>query len=102
MLVRTLGPEVGWIVRSHIGWGGEQNILYKGVETSHEHSNQTRPSQQTRFKNIERKSERESPKRSISASGELGLLQIVSESDTEQCASEEAEPQKGVDTRRCQ
>ena len=23
-----------WIVRSHVGWGGEQNILYKGVETS--------------------------------------------------------------------
>ena len=31
---RTLGPERGWIVRSHIGWGGERNILYKGVETS--------------------------------------------------------------------
>ena len=24
----------GWIVRSHIGWGREQNILHKGVETS--------------------------------------------------------------------
>ena len=24
----------GWIVRSHINWGGEQTILYKGVETS--------------------------------------------------------------------
>ena len=58
MPVRTLGPEVGglegptsigegnecqrgcwalkggWIVRSHVGWGGERNILYKGVETS--------------------------------------------------------------------
>ena len=31
---RTLGSEAGWIVRSHIGWGGEQNILYKSVETS--------------------------------------------------------------------
>ena len=30
----TLGPEGGWIVMSHIGWGGERNILYKGVETS--------------------------------------------------------------------
>ena len=30
---RTLGPEGGWIVMSHISWGGEQNILYKGVET---------------------------------------------------------------------
>ena len=24
----------GWIVRSHISWGGEQNIIYKNVETS--------------------------------------------------------------------
>ena len=30
---RTLGPEGGWIVMSHIGWGGEQITLYKGVET---------------------------------------------------------------------
>ena len=29
---RTLGPEGGWIVISHIGWGGEQNIFY-GVKT---------------------------------------------------------------------
>ena len=28
------GLERGWIVRSHIGWGGELNTLYKGVETS--------------------------------------------------------------------
>ena len=27
------GPKRGWIVMSHIGWGGEQNTLYKGVET---------------------------------------------------------------------
>jgi len=27
-------PEERWTVRSHIGWGGERNILYKGVETS--------------------------------------------------------------------
>ena len=27
-------PQRGWIVRSHIDWGGEQNILYKGMETS--------------------------------------------------------------------
>ena len=27
------GPEGGWIVMSHLGWGGEQNTLYKGVET---------------------------------------------------------------------
>ena len=31
---RTLSPEGGWIVRSHIGWRGERSILYKGVETS--------------------------------------------------------------------
>ena len=30
---RTLGSEGGWIVMSHIGWGGEQTTLYKGVET---------------------------------------------------------------------
>ena len=29
-----IGPQMGWIVRSHIGWGGEQIILFKGVETS--------------------------------------------------------------------
>ena len=28
------GPKGEWIVRSHIGWGGEQSILYKSVETS--------------------------------------------------------------------
>ena len=39
-----VGPRRGWIVRSHISWRGEQNILYKGVETS---------SYQTRFKNLE-------------------------------------------------
>ena len=26
--------QEGWIVRSHIGWRGERNISYKGVETS--------------------------------------------------------------------
>ena len=78
---RTLGPEGGWIVRSHISWGGEQSILYKGVETS---------PQQMCFKNLEEKPEKESPKRIISASGELGLLQMVSEPDTGQCASEDA------------
>ena len=25
------GSRREWIVRSHIGWGGEQNIPYKGV-----------------------------------------------------------------------
>ena len=32
--VRILGPQGRWIVRSHIGWRGERNIPYKGVETS--------------------------------------------------------------------
>ena len=27
------GPRRGWIVMSHIGWGGEQTTIYKGVET---------------------------------------------------------------------
>ena len=34
----------------HIGWGGERNILYKGVETSPQHM---------RFKNLEGKSKEE-------------------------------------------
>ena len=63
-----MGLEGGWIVRSHIGWGGERNILYKGVETSPWH---------TRFKSFEGELERENPNNTIFASGELGLLQIV-------------------------
>ena len=43
---------------------------------------------------------RGSPKRTISASGEYGLLQMVSELDTG-CASLLAVPRRGVDTRRC-
>ena len=27
------GPRRGWIVMSHIGWGGKQTTIYKGVET---------------------------------------------------------------------
>ena len=48
-----------------------------------------------RFKNLEGKPERKSPKRTISASGGLGLLQMVSEPDTERCASKEAEIRRG-------
>ena len=70
-------------MRSHIGWRVKQIILYKGVETS---------LYKTSFKNLEGKPEWENPKRTISASGGLGLLQMVSEPDTRQCASEEAEP----------
>ena len=36
------------------------------------------------------------PKRTISTSGGLGQLQMVSELDTGQCASEEARPLRGV------
>ena len=32
--IKDTGPRREWIVGSHIGWRGEQNILYKGVETS--------------------------------------------------------------------
>ena len=53
------------------------------------------------FKNLEGKPERESPKRTISASGGLELLQMVPGPNIGQCASEEAEPQKGVDKRQC-
>ena len=74
-------------VISHIGWGGERNTLYKGVEAF---------PQETRFKAL-----RGSPKRAIYASGGLGLLQMVLELDTGLCASEEAVSRKGVDTRRC-
>ena len=49
-----------------------------------------------RFKNLEGKSERESPKRIISASGGLRPLQMISEPDTERCASKEAKLQRGV------
>ena len=28
-------PCKGWIVMSHIGWGGERNTLYKSVKTFH-------------------------------------------------------------------
>ena len=86
MRAKTLSPGGEWIVRSHIGWKREQNILYKGVETS---------PYQKRFKNLERKSERESSKRTISLSSEFGLLQMVSESDIERCAIEDPRLQRG-------
>ena len=53
------------------------------------------------FKNFKEKSEGESPRRTIYASGGLGLLQMVSELDIGRCASEEAEPRRGVDTGWC-
>ena len=65
MPARMLGTEGGWIVRSHIGWGREQSIFYKGVETS---------PYQTHFKNLEGRRGREISKRTISTSGGLGPL----------------------------
>ena len=79
-------------LRSYISWRGERSILYKGVETS---------PYQTHFKNLVGKPERESPKRIISASGGLRLLQMILKSNTGWCASEDAKPQRGVNTRRC-
>ena len=65
--------------------GGERNILYKGVEIS---------PLQTRFKNLEGKPERESPKKTIFTNGGLGLLQMISEPDTRRYASEDTEPEE--------
>ena len=75
MSARTLDLEWGWIVRSHIGWGEELRILYKGVETS---------PYEMRFKNFEGKSVRESPKRIISANGDLGWVVTDNEHGKEQ------------------
>ena len=47
-----------------------------------------------RFKNFERKLERESLKRTIFASCRFESLQMVSKRNTGWCASEEAEPQR--------
>ena len=47
------------------------------------------------IKNLEGMPERESPKRTISVTGELGLLQMVSKPDTRRCVRKEAEPQRG-------
>ena len=74
-----------WIVRSHIGWGGERSTLYKNVETS---------PFQMRFKNLE-KPGKKSPKITMSTSGGLGLLQMVSELDTGRCASQDIECWRG-------
>ena len=53
------------------------------------------------LKNLEGTPKRENPKRTISVSSGHGLLQMVSEQDTERCASEETKPRRGVDTRQC-
>ena len=66
MPAKTLAPKGGWIVMSHIGWGGEQNTFYKGMETF--------PSIRV-LKSLEGKSERKSPKRTIFVSGRSRPLQ---------------------------
>ena len=53
-----------------------------------------------RFKNLEGKPERKNPKKTIFASGGLGLLQMVSEPDIGRCASKDVEPRMGVDNGR--
>ena len=56
-----------------------------------------KPLPQTCFKNLERKSKRENLERTISASGELRLLQMVLELDTVWCANEDAGSRRVVD-----
>ena len=50
-----------------------------------------------RFRNVRLMAIRNGSKWTISASGGLEILQMVSEPDTERCASEDAGPPKGVD-----
>ena len=69
-------------MRSHIGWRGERNILYNGVETSSYHKH---------FKTTRLTTIHNGPKRII-----FGLLQWISDLGTEQCTNEYAEPQRGV------
>ena len=82
--------------------GEERSILYKGVETSPTlvgDENETfrirvwKPLPNRRVLKLVRNG----PKWTIFASGQLGLLQIVSELDTERCASKDARPPRGVD-----
>ena len=53
------------------------------------------------LKTLRGKPKRENLNRTISFSGGLGLLQMVSEPDTRRCASEEAKLRRGVDTSGC-
>ena len=50
-----------------------------------------------RFKTVRLTAIHNGPKRTISASGRIGLLQIVSELDTRRCVSEDAGSPRGVD-----
>ena len=74
-------------MRSHVGWGGERNILYKSVKTS---------PIQMRFKTMRLTTICNELKRTISSSVELGLLQMASKPDTEWYASEDAGPPRGI------
>ena len=56
---------------------------------------------QTCLESLKGKPKKKSPKKTISAHGGHEPLQLVSESDIERCASEEAVPRRGVDTRQC-
>ena len=58
-------------VRSHIGWREERSIFYKGVENS---------PQQTRFKIVRLMAICNKPKQTMSTSGGLGLLHLISDS----------------------
>ena len=49
------------------------------------------------IKNLDRKSKRESPKRTIRATSGLELLKMVLESDTWRCASKDVGPSREVD-----
>ena len=67
MSARTLGLKGGWIVMSHIGWGGEQTTIYTGV---------WKLSPSRRVLSFEGKLERERPKKTISASSGSGSLHM--------------------------
>ena len=61
------GEGGGWIVRSHIGWGGERNIfirVWKPLPSRHV------------LKTLRESSKGENPKKTISASGELRPLHL--------------------------
>ena len=97
-------------MRSHIGWRGERNIAYKGVETS---------PYQTRFKTVRLMTIRNGlsrqyllavglgcykivilmirnrPKRTIFGSGGVRRLQMVLELDSGWCANEEVGSPRG-------
>ena len=71
-------------VRSYTGLRGERYISYKSMETS--------PSKM-RCKIVRLTTIQNGSKRTISASGRLELLQMISKLNTGACVSEEAGPQ---------